>query len=383
MPQYELNLRDYWVILRKRKAVIFLTFSVVFILTFIYTIFQEPVYNASATVSVTEKKTLGKLLTEVFVVSPGDPLLSRSRIIKSKLVAEAVVKELNLAGAQPTEAEIRRTSSEVQASISTEIIPNTNLIRIDVVHRDPRKTAAIANAVAKAFIVEDLKEKNKQARSVREFVEKGIGEIKERLKTSEVALMEFRRKESAAGIAVPLQNKLIELESKRAESLLTYTELHPDIIKLNEQIQGIKERLEKMSEKELEFARLTREFEMNEKAYRELEDRYREAQFAEAEEVSDVNIVDPASVPTRPVKPNRVLNLLMGIIVGLTLSLVSAFVTEHLDTSLGTIEDVESVIKLPVLGVIPRLPIKDERKKSFRERVSIIKQVEEQDRLSR
>ncbi|MDD5546637.1 MAG: polysaccharide biosynthesis tyrosine autokinase [Candidatus Omnitrophica bacterium] len=382
MPQYELNLRDYWVILRKRKTIVFLTFGIVLALTAAYTLLEEPAYKASATVSIAEKKTFGKLLTEVFVVSPGDPLLSQSRIIKSKPVAEAVVRELNLAGTHPTEEEFQKMVSSVEASISTEIVTNTNLIRIDVVNRDPRKAAAIANVITKAFVVENLKEKNKQARSVREFVEKRMEEIKEKLRASEVALMEFRRKEAAAGIAVPLQNKLVELESKRAELLLTYTELHPDVVKIKEQIQGIKERLEKMSETELEFARLTREFQMNEKAYRELEDRFHEAQFAEAEEVSDVNIVDPASVPVRPMKPDRVLNLLMGVIVGLTLSFVSAFVTEHLDTSLGTIEDIESVIKLPVLGVIPHLPIRGEEKKSFREKVSIIKDVKEDDKLS-
>ncbi len=383
MPQYELNLRDYWVILRKRKTVVFLTFGVILALTAAYSLLEEPIYKASATVSIAEKKTFGKMLSEVFIVSPGDPLLSQSRIIKSRPVAEAVVRELNLAGANPTEEEVQKMTSVVEASISTEIVTNTNLIRIDVVNKDPRKAAAIANAATKAFVVENLKEKNKQARSVREFVEKRMDEIKGKLRASEVALMEFRRKESTAGIAVPLQNKLVELESKRAELLLTYTEVHPDVIKINEQIQGIKERLESMSGTELEFARLTREFQMNEKAYQELEARYHEAQFAEAEEVSDVNIVDPASVPPRPVKPDRVLNLLMGMIVGLTLSLVSAFVTEHLDTSLGTIEDIESVIKLPVLGVIPHLPIKDEEKKSFRERFSIIKQVKEEDLLLR
>src|SRR4029453_1128216 len=47
--------------------------------------------------------------------------------------------------------------------------------------------------------------------------------------------------------------------------------------------------------------------------------------------------------------------MLVGAVLGLALGLVLAFVRETLDTSIGTIEDVEAYLGVPVLGVVPHI----------------------------
>src|SRR5207247_1555266 len=47
--------------------------------------------------------------------------------------------------------------------------------------------------------------------------------------------------------------------------------------------------------------------------------------------------------------------VLVGALLGLSLGLVLAFVQETLDTSIGTIEDVEAYLEVPVLGVVPHI----------------------------
>ena len=59
MPQYELNLRDYWQILRKRRWVFIVSFVAILISTVLYTKSQKPLYRAMATVRVVQRKTLG------------------------------------------------------------------------------------------------------------------------------------------------------------------------------------------------------------------------------------------------------------------------------------------------------------------------------------
>ena len=44
-----------------------------------------------------------------------------------------------------------------------------------------------------------------------------------------------------------------------------------------------------------------------------------------------------------------------GIVMGLIIGVVFAFLAEVFDTSMGTIEDVEELLNVPVLGVIPQL----------------------------
>ena len=55
-----------------------------------------------------------------------------------------------------------------------------------------------------------------------------------------------------------------------------------------------------------------------------------------------------------PVFPNVTLNLLLGAGVGLIFGLGIAFLLEHLDTSVKSLEDVERYLQVPVLAVIPK-----------------------------
>jgi polysaccharide biosynthesis transport protein len=71
-------------------------------------------------------------------------------------------------------------------------------------------------------------------------------------------------------------------------------------------------------------------------------------------ENSMVQIVDPAVPGKEPVKPNKPLNIALGLIFGLVMGVGLAFFIEYLDTSVKTIDDVERIFQAPVLGVIPQ-----------------------------
>jgi capsular exopolysaccharide synthesis family protein len=67
-----------------------------------------------------------------------------------------------------------------------------------------------------------------------------------------------------------------------------------------------------------------------------------------------VQVIDRAEPELRPVKPNKILNISLGVIVGLAIGIGLAFFIEYLDTSVKTIDDVERALQAPVLGVIPQ-----------------------------
>lgn len=70
--------------------------------------------------------------------------------------------------------------------------------------------------------------------------------------------------------------------------------------------------------------------------------------------VGSVEVIDPAVAIDKPVKPNKKLNIALGVIIGLILGVGLAFFIEYLDTSVKTIDDVERALQAPVLGVIPQ-----------------------------
>ena len=69
---------------------------------------------------------------------------------------------------------------------------------------------------------------------------------------------------------------------------------------------------------------------------------------------SMVQITDTAQPGKAPVKPNKTVNITLGLIFGILMGIGLAFFIEYLDTSVKTIDDVERTFQAPVLGVIPQ-----------------------------
>jgi capsular exopolysaccharide synthesis family protein len=67
-----------------------------------------------------------------------------------------------------------------------------------------------------------------------------------------------------------------------------------------------------------------------------------------------VQVRDMAKPGLRPVSPNKPLNIVLGVLVGLMVGVGLAFFIEYLDTSVKTIDDVERSLEAPVLAVIPQ-----------------------------
>lgn len=356
MPQYELNLRDYLRIFRKRKVVIVTTFIAVFIGSIVYLSMQPPVYTATTTVKIEERKTIAGLLTEWIVYSPADIMESQTKIIKCFPIMKKVALHLGLIDNNSPISEVHSVVANLQGKITTETIKQTNIIRITATTGSAEEAMDLANTVAYSYVEENLLEKKKQASSTRQFIEEQLSQLEERLKEGEERLRKFGDEVRNIRLAEPIQKKLVELEFELAASLQKYTDKHPRVIQLKGQIKDLEAQLTGFSGEELEYARFAREVEVNKKLYGMLKEKLEEARITEAQKVGDVSILDPAVMPASPVGPQKKMGMLIGGIMGLILGIGLAFMFETLDTSIGTIEDIENVVKLPVLAVIPSTP---------------------------
>ncbi|NLJ74381.1 MAG: hypothetical protein GX331_05245, partial [Firmicutes bacterium] len=105
--------------------------------------------------------------------------------------------------------------------------------------------------------------------------------------------------------------------------------------------------------KELELARLMREAQVLEELYIMLMKRNEETRIAEAMQTADVQVIDRAVLPERPVKPRIKLNIAIAGVLGLFIGVGLAFLLDFMDTSIKTKDEVEEILGLPVLGQIP------------------------------
>lgn len=108
-----------------------------------------------------------------------------------------------------------------------------------------------------------------------------------------------------------------------------------------------------IAEKSVQYNILKREVDTNRGLYDGLLDRLKQAGIAGGLKESNIRIVDAAVPPKKPTTPRVGLNLSLGLLVGLALGVGAAFLQEHFDNSLKTTEDVERILQLPALAMIP------------------------------
>jgi polysaccharide biosynthesis transport protein len=114
--------------------------------------------------------------------------------------------------------------------------------------------------------------------------------------------------------------------------------------------------LNQLPVKEQNLVELARSREEGATALTLLQRKLSEARMTEAQLVSNISILDKANVPTDPAWPNRPVVLLLAVVTGLVLVIGVVLLLEALDGTLRGEADVEKLLRMPVLGVLPILP---------------------------
>jgi len=365
MAQYELNLYDYWRIVKKRRWIILLTIITTLGSVAVYTNLQTPVYQSAATVKVEPALAILGLSPEQ--MAGGFDLYmalnTEVKIIKSALVAERTALKLKTIHGGIDEVAKAAIISSIQGKLSAERVGDTNLITITALSSDPTETAQLANMTAEVYIEKGIEDRNRRARELRQFVEFQLIDAELKLKNSEDGLRKYTEKTRSKGIGSYIATRLLDLQARKSDLLKKYTDQHPEVARIDQQIDSIEGQMKQLPTEELELARLLREVKINEELYTLLTKRLKEAQISEADHVQSAFVVTPATVPVKPIKPNRLMNMSVGAFMGVFLGFIFALVMENLDTSIGTIEDVEKYLSLPVLGIIPHMEPDGNRKK--------------------
>ncbi|MEW6136847.1 MAG: polysaccharide biosynthesis tyrosine autokinase [Thermodesulfobacteriota bacterium] len=183
----------------------------------------------------------------------------------------------------------------------------------------------------------------------------------------------------------PLVSKLADLEASYAEASKIYSENFPRLALLRGQIAMLKDRSvnaqrqimstmlasarqkEDLHEKALEeakhealksnslgvqYAILKKTAETTQEIYMLLLKKLKNVQLMTQAVGNNLLTVDPPTVPVKPVRPRKILNLLLGCLIGLFSGIACAFVAEAADTTVKSVEDVEH-LDIPNLGSIP------------------------------
>lgn len=182
-------------------------------------------------------------------------------------------------------------------------------------------------------------------------------------------------------LLITLASNLSSLQAERAALRSQYTAQHPIIKALDKKISELKEKLKaeiksliaslaaqkaalereirktegelkKIPGAEQHLADLMRQAKVFQDTYSFLLQKRGELQITRASQIGDIYVIEPPHARLGFIKPRMLQNLLLAIVVGLFLGTGLAFLFEYLDDSVKNPDDVQSLVKLPVLGVI-------------------------------
>jgi tyrosine-protein kinase Etk/Wzc len=147
---------------------------------------------------------------------------------------------------------------------------------------------------------------------------------------------------------------------KRAELSQQFTANHPTMIALGDkrrdlekEKQRIETQIKNLPITEQKAVQLTRNVTVANDLYTALLNKAQELKVAKAGTVGNVRIIDRALVPVKPVKPNKPVVTVLGLVLGLTLGVFFVFLRKALTRSLSDPDQVEREIGLPIYSVIP------------------------------
>ena len=108
-----------------------------------------------------------------------------------------------------------------------------------------------------------------------------------------------------------------------------------------------------MAERLVEYNILKREAEANKALYDGLMTKLKEVGISAALQSSNIRVVDPAMIPSTPSRPAKARNIVLAFLIGLVGGIGLALVREYLDNTVKTPDDIENLVRLPSLAVVP------------------------------
>ena len=447
MTQYDVNLRDYWRIIRKRKWVIVVIAPAVVAFSYGFAVIKKPapLYKAASAIKVDNRSKLagGLWMPPEDISTHAYSVTSYPVLLMAAQKMGAIPQHIDMDEAFSNKSHIAALQN-LKATVTGKQEPGTNIINITAVDADKERAALTANAVAAAYQAYDVDQGKEKIDDTRVFVEQQMAHTLLELKQVETELRQYKEEhgifsinaqtrellnrlsevrkdqdavaeekrwlekllslyqegtsesyETIAELLFPgdrkdtlfptLQQRFEDLRLERRELLLRFTPEHPRVKSLEgktrivideagKQLQTRREHLlkqeEKLAEREQalmresnrlpessqELAKLQRKVDLADKLYSQLQEKHQNLMIQASGTMPEVSIIKRAIVPSEPFNiPSPYLIVFTGLILGLIIGFVGAFGLEAFDTSMGTIEDLEGLLKVPVLGVIPSM----------------------------
>ncbi|ENU0754233.1 polysaccharide biosynthesis tyrosine autokinase [Klebsiella michiganensis] len=210
---------------------------------------------------------------------------------------------------------------------------DTGILSLTITGEDPILIKKILNSISENYLAQNIARQAAQDQKSLEFLNQQLPKVRSDLNNAEDRLNAYRRQNDSVDLSleaksvldqiVNVDNQLNELTFRESEISQLYTKEHPTykaLLEKRKTLQDEKGKLNKrvssMPETQQEILRLSRDVESGRAVYMQLLNRQQELNIAKSSAIGNVRIIDSAVTQPTPVKPKKILIIIVGLVLG-------------------------------------------------------------------
>ncbi|EEV5799707.1 polysaccharide biosynthesis tyrosine autokinase [Escherichia coli] len=246
---------------------------------------------------------------------------------------------------------------------------DTGMLNLSLTGEDPDLIAKILDDISNNYLAQNIARQAAQDAKSLEFLNKQLPQVRTDLDSAEGKLNEYRKQKDSVDLSleaksvldqiVNVDNQLNELTFRESEISQLYTKEHPTYKALMEKQKTLQEEKGRLNKKissmpatQQEVLRLSRDVESGRAVYMQLLNRQQELNIAKSSAIGNVRIIDEAVTQPIPVKPKKVLTVLIGFILGAIISIGAVLIQIFLRRGIESPEQLEE-LGINVYATIP------------------------------
>lgn len=458
MKEQAINLQELWQIIDAHRKIIAVITAAFVACAGLYLIIVPPTYQSISLLRVKQQSGLGDSILQNMPAVGADMtkqlMNTDAEILKSRAVVVPVINETE----KPDEkGKYPDYDGYVKSHITTIPFKDTEILQVAVTGKSPEQAQSANQLLVDGFLNRLADMSHDEQKATREFLEKRVGSAKQELtdaenklqeyqvankiyspddqmkgltdklsmidkakadnrldmETAKAALSSINGQLSSAGQSIAdspaieqYKIQLAQLEAQKAGYTGKYTNEHPKVQEINNQINEVRSSLNQeianvvsqtapsssivqqglladkfkneaaiavadskdkalaaidaednaaiaaLPVKEQGFIQVKRDVDVAQEIYIMLAKRLEEAKVAEVMVPHEVQVVDTATLPDKPIKPRKALTIALSLILGLFAGTGFVVVRSIMYRMIRTAADVEQELNLPVLGMV-------------------------------
>ncbi len=258
---------------------------------------------------------------------------------------------------------------------------DTGILTISMTGDNPQLIEKIVDSISENYLAQNIARQADQDAKSLDFLSKQLPQVRSDLDQAEDKLNQYRRQSDSVDLSleaksvldqiVNVDNQLNELTFRESEISQLYTKEHPTYKALMEKRKTLQDeklklnkRVSAMPETQQEILRLSRDVESGRAVYMQLLNRQQELNIAKSSAIGNVRIIDNAVTQPKPVKPKKIIIVLIGIFLGIVVSAGIVLLKVLLRRGIETPEQLEELginvyASIPVAEAFARKKVND------------------------